>query len=118
MSKLEGLKAQAEELEKQTEKQKPVRLTYPKIVITRKFTDKIISHIGELSVQTYMQNKRICFFGDANKVMEYNLEDHTWTKQILPGNTEFLYYAAAVTLPNGDALIIGGGSSTTVLSYS
>jgi len=27
---------------------------------------------------------------------------------------DFLYYAAAVTLPNGDALIIGGGSSTTV----
>ena len=27
---------------------------------------------------------------------------------------DFMYYAAAVTLPNGDALITGGGSSTTV----
>lgn len=31
---------------------------------------------------------------------------------------DFLYYAAAVTLPNGDALIIGGGSSTTVYQFS
>jgi kelch-like protein 10 len=28
-----------------------------------------------------------------------------------------LYYAAAVTLPNGDALITGGGSSTTVYQF-
>ena len=28
-----------------------------------------------------------------------------------------MYYAAAVTLPNGDALITGGGSSTTVYQY-
>jgi N-acetylneuraminic acid mutarotase len=28
-----------------------------------------------------------------------------------------MYYAAAVTLPNGDALITGGGSSTTVYQF-
>lgn len=28
-----------------------------------------------------------------------------------------MYYAAAVTLPNGDSLITGGGSSTTVYQY-
>lgn len=30
---------------------------------------------------------------------------------------DFMYYAAAVTLPNGDALITGGGSSTTVYQF-
>lgn len=78
----------------------------------------MIGKIGELSVQTYMQDKRICFFGDANKVMEYNLESGKWFKRTLEHNMEFLYYAAAVTLPNGDALIIGGGSSTTVYCYT
>ena len=28
-----------------------------------------------------------------------------------------MYYAAAVTLPNGDSLITGGGSSTTVYQF-
>jgi hypothetical protein len=45
------------------------------------------------------------------------LDVHTqqWTiKTINKQNYEFLYYAAAVTMPNGDALITGGGSSTTV----
>jgi hypothetical protein len=79
----------------------------------------MVSKIGELSISTHMQNKRICFFGDGNKVMEYNLETHKWAKRTLTGaNMEFLYYAAAVTLPNGDALIIGGGSSTTVYQYT
>ena len=75
----------------------------------------MISKIGELSISTHMQNKRICFFGDGNKVMDYNIENNQWSRRTLNGaNMEFLYYAAAVTLPNGDALIIGGGSSTTV----
>lgn len=28
-----------------------------------------------------------------------------------------MYYAAAVTMPNGDSLITGGGSSTIVYQY-
>lgn len=66
-----------------------------------------------------MQEKRICFFGDGNKVMEFNLQTNAWTKKQINNNgNDFLYYAAAVTLPNGDALIIGGGSSTTVYQFS
>jgi hypothetical protein len=41
-----------------------------------------------------------------------------WRTKTLPRSAnEFLYYSAAVTLPNGDALITGGGSSTTVYQY-
>lgn len=119
MNKLEALKNQADTLQTQTEKLKAVRLNYPNIVFTQNETDKMIQKIGELSISTHMQNKRICFFGDGNKVMEYNLETTTWfKKQIQNNNNDFLYYAAAVTLPNGDALIIGGGSSTTVYQYT
>ena len=89
------------------------------MIFTHSETDKIISKIGELSISTHMRNKRICFFGDGNKVMEYNLENDEWMKRTLQnGGNDFLYYAAAVTLPNGDALIIGGGSSTTVYQYT
>ena len=65
-----------------------------------------------------MKNKRICFFGDTNKVMEYNLQTSKWTIKTLNTHSDFLYYSAAVTLPNGDALIIGGGSSTVVYQFT
>ncbi len=62
-----------------------------------------------------MTSKRICFFGDSNKVMTLDIASEMWSLRTLPkSNSEFLYYAAAVTLPNGDALITGGGSSATV----
>ena len=62
-----------------------------------------------------MEQKRICFFGDTNKVMTLDTHTEKWKLKTLPrGSNEFLYYSAAVTLPNGDALITGGGSSTTV----
>jgi kelch-like protein 10 len=65
-----------------------------------------------------MTSKKICFFGDTNKVMTFDLQSEKWVvKSLSRSNNEFLYYAAAVTLPNGDALITGGGSSTTVYQY-
>jgi len=65
-----------------------------------------------------MSNKRICFFGDTNKIMSLDLQTEKWHIKSLPrGSSEFLYYAAAVTLPNGDALITGGGSSTMVYQF-
>ena len=65
-----------------------------------------------------MTNKKICFFGDTNKVMTLDLATEKWSIKILNrSSNEFLYYAAAVTLPNGDALVTGGGSSTTVYQY-
>ena len=65
-----------------------------------------------------MTNKKINFFGDANKVMSFDVQGERWSVKTLTKSTnEFLYYAAAVTLPNGDALITGGGSSTMVYQY-
>jgi hypothetical protein len=62
-----------------------------------------------------MTNKKICFFGDTNKVIQFDVQTEKWRLKTLPKSTnEFLYYSAAVTLPNGDSLITGGGSSTTV----
>ena len=62
-----------------------------------------------------MVNKKICFFGDTNKIMCFDVHSERWSiKTLSRGGNEFLYYAAAVTLPNGDALITGGGSSTMV----
>ena len=83
-----------------------------------------------------MSDKRIAFFGDTNKVMFLDLKKNDWVIKTINNNSnaqraignsngnnqnqqnlDFMYYAAAVTLPNGDALITGGGSSTTVYQY-
>lgn len=70
-----------------------------------------------------MSDKKIAFFGDTNKVMLLDLKKNEWQiKTIqnrlgLNAQLDFMYYAAAVSLPNGDALITGGGSSTTVYQY-
>ena len=65
-----------------------------------------------------MENKKLCFFGDSNKIMIMNTATEAWSvRTIKPSGCEFLYYSAAVTLPNGDALITGGGSSANVYQY-
>ena len=79
-----------------------------------------------------MSDKKIAFFGDTNKVMYLDIKKNEWEIKTINNNSnssgamgagsgssvaptlDFMYYAAAVTLPNGDALITGGGSSTTV----
>ena len=47
--------------------------------------------------------------------MTLDLQDEDWSNQTIdkPG-FKFKSYAAAVTLPNGNCLITGGGPSTTV----
>jgi hypothetical protein len=75
-----------------------------------------------------MSDKKIAFFGDTNKVMLLDLKKNEWQIKTIATNSsrlglnqnaqlDFMYYAAAVSLPNGDALITGGGSSTTVYQY-
>lgn len=62
-----------------------------------------------------LKNKKITFFGDKNKIMLYDIDKNKWELKTLRSTQyEFNYYAAAVTLPNGDALITGGGSSSCV----
>ena len=58
-----------------------------------------------------MTDKKICYFkGYDNKVMIQDLQSEIWDEKTIdkPG-FKFEEYAAAVTLPNGDCLIIGGG---------
>lgn len=96
--------------------------------------DKEVEQLVSIFHNKYlMSDKRIAFFGDTNKVMYLDLKKGEWTIKTINNNSnsqrgigsnsansqnlDFMYYAAAVTLPNGDALITGGGSSTTVYQY-
>jgi len=94
-------------------------MTYPQIeYCTEKLAGvvKDLAHVHHRTVK--MTSKKLCFFGDTNKVIVLDLHEEAWTiKTINKPNYEFLYYAAAVTLPNGDALITGGGSSCTVYQF-
>lgn len=117
-SKLENIKKMAETAHDQTKKLKPIQLSFPNIVFCHSDTDRVLRKIGDLSFTSHMKNKRICFFGDTNKVMEYSLSNSKWSIRTLNTHSDFLYYSAAVTLPNGDSLIIGGGSSTAVYQYT
>ena len=94
-------------------------MTYPHIEYCTEKLEGGIKDLANVHHRTVkMTNKKLCFFGDTNKVIVLDLHDESWTiKTINKPNCEFLYYAAAVTLPNGDALITGGGSSQTVFQF-
>jgi hypothetical protein len=98
--------------------------------------DKAIDQLISINHNKYlMSDKQVAFFGDTNKVMLLDLKKSEWTIKTINNNSnssrvgmagqgnqggvnlDFMYYAAAVTLPNGDSLITGGGSSTTVYQY-
>jgi len=97
---------------------KPIHLKFPNIVLSKNDTDEILAKIGDLSYIPHLKNKRISFFGDSNKVMQYSLDTQKWSIKQVHSSNDLLYYSAAVTLPNGDALIIGGGSSTVVYQFT
>ena len=94
-------------------------------------TQKEIDQLIQINHNKYlMSDKKIAFFGDTNKVMLLDLKKNEWVIKTIQnyqqssrvnvnngGYLDFMYYAAAVTLPNGDALITGGGSSTTVYQF-
>lgn len=66
-----------------------------------------------------MLNRKLCFFGDKNKIMTYEVDKSKWELKKLDNRSfEFNYYSAAVTLPTGEALVTGGGSSASVYLYS
>ena len=94
-------------------------MTYPHIEYCTEKLESGIKDLANVHHRTVkMTNKKLCFFGDTNKVIVLDLHDESWTiKTINKPNYEFLYYAAAVTLPKGDALITGGGSSQTVFQF-
>lgn len=94
-------------------------MSYPQIEFSPEKLEEAVKNVATVHHRTVkMTNKRICFFGDTNKVIVFDTHTENWQiKTINKPNYEFLYYSAAVTLPNGDALITGGGSSTTVYQF-
>ena len=118
-NKLDNFKRNEEELFSQTEKLAPIQITYPQIEFSPEKIEEAIKTVAQVHHRTVkMTAKKICFFGDTNKVIIFDTHAESWQiKTISKPNYEFLYYSAAVTLPNGDALITGGGSSTTVYQF-
>ena len=76
---------------------------------------KNLSQIGRLTQKFKVQNPKICFFGDKNKIMCFDINAQKWELTNYYGDHEFKYYAAAVSIPDGSVLIVGGGSSNIVL---
>ena len=74
--------------------------------------------MGGLHGEGEIQQPQLTFFGDKSQVMTLDLNTLTWDLRALFSQFEFSYYAAAVTLPDGSALITGGGSFSTVLHYT
>ena len=118
-NKVDNFKNQEETLTQQTNALQPIQMTYPQVEFNTQKLQMGIKDMASVHHRTVkMTNKKLCFFGDTNKVIVLDLHDETWQiKTINKPNYEFLYYAAAVTLPNGDALITGGGSSQTVYQF-
>jgi hypothetical protein len=98
---------------------KPIAIIYPEFSINYDAIVGSIDKLGEIVSTNNMTQKKICFFGDSNKIIMYDLEKETWkVKTLNKTANEFLYYAASVSMPNGDALITGGGSSTSVYQFT
>jgi len=72
---------------------------------------------SELSQNYTVKDPFLCFFGDKNKVMTYDLVNEIWDIKTHRMNLEFNYYSAACTLSDGSVLITGGGSSNAVYHY-
>ena len=71
---MENFKRQEEELHSQTEKLAPIQMTYPQIEFnTEKLEDaiKLLAQVHHRTVK--MTNKKICFFGDTNKVVIFDV---------------------------------------------
>ena len=63
-------------------------------------------------------NKKICFFGDKDKVLKFSLQTESWQLIELENQPEIKYYSASVSLPNGEILISGGGKSRKSYIYN
>jgi hypothetical protein len=74
--------------------------------------------IVDFGLKQFIKDPVIAFFGDKNKVMLFDLTKKTWEARRCVMPYEFNYYAAAVTLPDGSALITGGGSSNAVYKFN
>lgn len=73
-NKLENFKRQEEELRDQTDKLLPICASYPQFDINSADFDKMLKTLGYISHRSViMVNKKICFFGDTNKIMSLDL---------------------------------------------
>lgn len=54
-------------------------------------------------------NGKICYMGEKNKILMYDIEKKEWFLKNLKNSPyfEFYYYSSAVTLPCGDLFVSG-----------
>ena len=73
-NKLENFRKQEEELKEQTDKLTPIKISYPSCEFNTSEFEKSLKHLASISHRTMMMTqKKICFFGDTNKVMTFDL---------------------------------------------
>ena len=73
-TRLENFRRQEEELSSITEKLQPITMTYPQIEFNAEKLDIAIKNLANVHHRTVkMTNKKLCFFGDANKVIVLDL---------------------------------------------
>lgn len=69
-NKLENFKKQEEELRDQTEKLQTLKVSYPTVEFNLAVFEKSLKNLAQISHRAIMMtNKKICFFGDTNKVL-------------------------------------------------
>jgi hypothetical protein len=66
----------------------------------------------------YRINPKICFFGDRKRLLMYcpNTNSYSLTNLVTP--IEIQYYSACCTLPSGEIIITGGGSSNLTILFN
>ena len=70
-------------------------------------------------IELYFKDKsKICFFGDRKKILTFCPITKTFTLTALTTPIEIQFYSACCTLPSGDILIVGGGSSSATIQFS
>jgi len=78
-NKLDNFKRQEEELSDQTEKFAPIKAAQPAFELATGELERALKALGTIqSVAVKMTNKKICFFGDTNKIMSFDLQSEKW----------------------------------------
>lgn len=99
-----------------------LKVSAPEFLLFARQSREMVMGMGalmgdDLHGEGEIQQPLLSFFGDKSQVMTLDLNTMEWDLRTLFSQYEFSYYAAAVTLPDGSALLTGGGSFSTVLHY-
>ncbi|EGR32722.1 kelch motif family protein, putative [Ichthyophthirius multifiliis] len=111
-------------VKEQNSKQQKVtqKLNIPELI----FNSQIYENIKSTVLIQKINNPRICFFGNNNTVLQYDLKKNNWQIHYLnqinnaQQNYSFICqsFSASTTLQNGNILICGGGKSNEVYQIS